>query len=147
MICTVTLRDFKGRTGTMKVANCRSSLTMANAKSFAEFVAEHSDAQVVGYGIHESHDGDSADNGKYDRVLQGLKMLYIQEFGNKPTGITLLAPRDEDVDEDQEAVSDFAEDMKDALVALTGQSYTFNGSGIVSRTPGSMERKRVLTGV
>lgn len=142
---TVTVRDYKGKTATPRIITDKA--TVANAKKFADFLKTHSDAMVVSYGTSLDYSGDETDTGKYDRVLQSLHLMFEDEQGKTRKG-SIPAPRDEDVNEDQEADSDFAEDYKDLLISVgAAKSLTYNGSGLTSRTPSAEARAKVLTGV
>jgi len=142
--CTV--EDYKGKTATCKVNS--TDATIAKAKILADYVAGHSDAKVKSYGHTIDYAGDSVASGKYDRVLQGLRYIYEKEDG-KTLSFTLPAPRDEDVDVDQEPDSDTAEDLKDMLVSVSActSAAVFQGGGLNSRLPKKEVRKRIVTGV
>lgn len=143
--CTV--EDYKGKSAVVKVQVAAASATPAKAKTLADFIKDHSDAKVTGYGVSLDYSGDSTSSGKYDRVLQTLSLLYEDQSG-KSRRFSIPAPRDEDVNDDQEPDSDFAEDAKDLLVligAVTSAAYM--GGGLKSRMPSKESRAKVLTGV
>lgn len=144
---TCTVQDYKGATSTVRVIVGTANATPAKAQDLANFIATHSDAKVIGYGVALDYTGDSTDSGKYDRVLQSLRLLYEDQDG-KARRFSIPAPRDEDVNVDQEPDSDVAEDVKDLLVALgAGTAFTYNGGGLDSRMPPKNARAKVMTGV
>lgn len=141
-----TLRDYKGKTSVVSVDVTTPS--MANAKKLADFLTTHSDAQVIGYGMSNNAtvENDECDAGKYDRVEQKLVFLFSEKSGASRR-FSIPAPRDEDVDVDQEGSSDVAEDINDLLktIGATKEKMRFNGAGLVSKLP--KVRKTVKTGV
>ncbi len=142
-----TLRDYKGKSSIVTV-DVTGTPTLAKAKSLADFLTTHSDAQVIGYGIslNATVENDQCDAGKYDRVEQKLVFLFSEKDGGSRR-FSIPAPRDEDVDVDQEGSSDVAEDINDLLKSLgaTKENMRFNGAGLVSKMP--KIRKTVKTGV
>lgn len=143
--CTV--RDYKGKSATVSV-DVTGTPTLANAKKLADFVRTHSDAKVIGYGCSQNTtvEDDSCDAGKYDRVYQKLVFLFSEKSGASRR-FSLPAPRDEDVDVDQEGSADVAEDINDLLktIGATRENMRFNGAGLVSKL--AHERKVEKTGV
>ena len=145
---TVTVKDKMGLTGAVRISTASSYATVANAKKVADWLKDHSDAQVISYGATTDFIGDECDNGKYDRVQQRLTMLFTDKNGSHRFGIP--APKDEDLDDDQQPISDLPEDVKDLLVsvgAMDSATYTYGGGGLQSRLPDSRARKRAVTGV
>lgn len=144
---TASLEDYKGKTATARIRVPEAKATQANAKKLADFLKVHSDAKVVSYGASKDYSGDSTDTGKYDRVLQRLELLF-EDGDGKSKRFSIHAPRDEDVNDDQEPDSDLAEDVKDLLVAVgAGSNFTYNGGGLESRKPSKQARAKVMTGV
>lgn len=143
--CTV--RDYKGRSAIVTV-DVTGTPTLSKAKALADFIQTHSDAKVIGYGISQNVtvENDSCDAGKYDRVYQKLVFLFSEKNGTSRR-FSIPAPRDEDVDVDQEGSADVAEDINDLLKTLgaTKENMRFNGSGLVSKMP--KDRKVEKTGV
>lgn len=142
-----TLRDYKGKTSIVTV-DVTGTPSLAKAKKLCEFLETHSDAQVIGYGCSQSAtiEDDKCNSGKYDRVEQKMVYLFSEKSGASRR-FSVPAPRDEDVDVDQEGNSDVAEDINDLLKTLgaTKENMRFNGSGLVSKVP--RVRKVVKTGV
>lgn len=146
-VLTATVQDYKRKSAVSKIVVPEAKATLANAKILAEFLKTHSDAKVVTYGASKDYSGDSVDTGKYDRVLQRLSLLY-EDGDGKSKRFSIPAPRDEDVDDDQEPSSDLAEDVKDLLVGVgAGSDFTYNGGGLKSRLPSKESRAKVMTGV
>ena len=143
--CTV--RDYKGKQAVV-VVDRLAKPTLAQAKTLADFITTHSDAKVIGYAMSmsETVENDDCNAGKYDRVEQKLTFLYSCKDGSSRR-FSIPAPRDEDVDTDQEGSSDMAEDINDLLksVGATKENMRFNGAGLVSKMP--KNRKTVKTGV
>lgn len=141
---TVTMKDYKGQTSTIRIPGVT---TLAKAKQIADWIKGHTDAAVVGYGVSMGYAGDSTDTGKYDRVLQALRLLFKDELG-KTRSFSIPAPRDEDVNDDQEPISDLPEDVMDLLKAVgAAKTLTYEGGGLRSRLPRSEARSREVTGV
>lgn len=142
-----TLRDYKGKVSIVTV-DVTGTPTLAKAKSLADFLITHSDAQVIGYGSSQNAtvENDTCDAGKYDRVEQKLVFLFSEKDGSSRR-FSIPAPKDEDVDVDQEGSSDLAEDINDLLKTLgaTRENMRFNGAGLVSKMP--KVRKVVKTGI
>lgn len=144
---TCTVEDYKGQSATIRVNVATPSATIPKALDLAEFLKTHSDARVTGYGIALDMTGDDVDTGKYDRVLQSLRFLYEDQAG-KARRFSIPAPRDEDVNADQEPTSGLAEDVKDLLVSLgAGTAFVYGGGGIASRLPPKNSRAKVMSGV
>ena len=144
---TVSVEDYKGKTATVKVRVKSASATLDNAESLADYVSTHSDSRVTGFGVSTDATGDSTDNGKYDRVLQSLVYFFEDENGSNRR-FALPAPRDEDVNVDQEPDSDTAEDLKDLLVDIGAcTTFVYNGGGLKSRSPGKDARSKEMTGI
>jgi len=142
---TVSVRDFLGKAGVVKVQS--SDATIAKAQAFAAFIAAHSVAQVTGCGVALDYTDDAPENGKYDRVLQSMTTNWFKSDGSA-LRCAIPAPLDADVNERQEMDSDVAEDFKDALIAAgASASLIYNGSSLKSRTAASNEREKDLTGV
>lgn len=143
---TCTVEDYKGKTAVCKVRVESAKCTIANASTLADYLKTHSDARVVSFGISQDAKGDETDSGKYDRVLQSLTYLFEDENGNTRR-FSLPAPRDEDVNTDQEPDSDTAEDVRDMLNGFGLKISVYNGGGLRSRTPKKEARTKELTGV
>lgn len=142
---SATVRDYKG-----KCATCKMNVekpTKAKAETLAKYLSTHSDAAVTGIGINHTVSGDETDKGKYDRVEQKLVYLFQTDKSGTTKRFSLPAPRDEDVNEDQEPDSDTAEDVADMLKSVTGikETLVYNGGGLQSRVPKNRSTKR--TGV
>ena len=143
---TCTVQDYKGKSATVRVRVATAKCTINNASALADYIKTHSDAKVVSFGISQEAKGDSTDSGKYDRVLQSLIYLFEDSNGNTRR-FSLPAPRDEDVNVDQEPDSDTAEDVKDLLNGFGLAISSYSGGGLRSRTPGKEARSKVMTGV
>lgn len=143
---TCTVEDYKGKTAVCKVRVLSANCTVANASALADHLKTHSDARVVSFGVSQDAKGDKTNSGKYDRVLQSLAYLFEDEDG-ATRRFSLPAPRDEDVNEDQEPISDTAEDVKDLLNKFGLKISVYNGGGLRSRTPGKEARAKESTGV
>lgn len=144
---TCTVEDYKGQSATIRVNVATPSATVAKALELGEFLKTHSDARVTGYGVALDMTGDDVDTGKYDRVLQSLRFLYEDQAG-KARRFSIPAPREEDVNADQEPTSGLAEDVKDLLVSLgAGTAFVYGGGGIDSRLPPKNSRAKVMSGV
>ena len=143
---TTSVEDYKGKTATVKVRVLKANATLANAGKLADYIKTHSDAKVITFGVSQDAKGDETDTGKYDRVLQRLVYLFEDEQGVAHR-FSLPAPRDEDVNADQEPDSDTAEDVSDLLKGFGLKGLTFNGGGLLSRTPAKEARSRATTGV
>ena len=142
-----TLRDYKGKTAIVTV-DVTGTPSLTKAKKLAEFLETHSDAQVIGYSCSQAAtvEDDQCNSGKYDRVEQKMVYLFSEKSG-AARRFSVPAPRDEDVDVDQEGNSDVAEDVNDLLktIGATKENMRFNGAGLVSKIP--KVRKTVKTGV
>ena len=143
---TCSVQDYKGKSAIVKVKVPQASVTTAKAEELADYIATHSDARVTGFGLSFDAIGDEVDSGDYDRVLQRLVYLYEDSDGN-PRRFSLPAPRDEDVNADQEPTGDTAEDVKDLLTSLGVSIAAYNGGGLISRSPSKESRSKALTGV
>lgn len=143
----MSLEDYKGKSGQVRVEVPLAKATDANAKKLADHLKTHSDARVTSYGISKDYAGDSVDAGKYDRCLQRLEFLYEDQDG-RSRKFSYPAPRDEDVNVDQEPDSDVAEDTKDLLVSIGAiTSWVYGGGGLRSRLPKRGARSTATTGV
>lgn len=143
----MSLEDYKGKSGQVRVEVPVAKATDANAKKLADFLKTHSDARVVSYGISKDYSGDSTDSGKYDRCLQRLEFLYEDQDG-RSRKFSYPAPRDEDVSDDQEPTSGLAEDTKDLLVSIGAcTTFVYGGGGLKSRLPKRGSRSTAMTGI
>lgn len=138
--CSV--KDYKGKASTVKMDTEKP--TKAKAAILAKYLEQHSDAAVTSVGVSYKCSGDETDRGKYDRVEQKLVYLYETDKTGKTKRFSLPAPRDEDVNEDQEPESDTAEDVADMLKKVTGikENLVYNGGGLQSRIPKNRSTKR-----
>lgn len=143
---TATVEDYLGKTAVCKVRVKSAKCTIGNAEKLADYLKTHSDARVTAFGISQEATGDSTNSGKYDRVLQSLTYLFEDGDGSQRR-FSLPAPRDEDVNVDQEPDSDTAEDVKDLLNVFGLNIAVYNGGGLKSRTPKKEARSKKLTGV
>lgn len=143
---TATVQDYLGKCATVKVRVAVANATIGNAEKLADYLKTHSDAKVVGFGLTKDASGDSTSDGKYDRVLQSLRYLFEDKDGRARI-FSLPAPRDEDVNVDQEPDSDTAEDVKDLLNGFKLNIETYNGGGLKSRLPRKEARSKALSGV
>jgi len=142
----VSLRDYKGKTASVKVIVPEDKATLANGLLVAAFLEDYSCAAVTGYGVSVDYT-DTTITGKYDRVLQALKLLYKNADG-KQVRFSIPAPKDGNVNDDQEPDSDVAEDVKDLLVSIGASSaFVYEGGGLKSRLPSKEARSTQLTGV
>ena len=143
----VSVKDKMGMQGRVTVNASSSNATVSNAKKIADWLKDHTDAQVVSYGASADYLGDECDDGKYDRVQQRLVLLFEDKNGQHRFGIP--APKDEDLDVDQQPISDLPEDVKDLLSgvgACDKGSFVYNGGGLLSKMPDARARKRKVTG-
>ena len=145
---TVLLEDYTGAPGRVTVGVNGDINTV---EEVADFLKDHSDAKVVSYSFSQSkvYSGDDTDEGKYDRVSQKLRFNYSDSEEENPRkrqiSFTIPAPRDEDVNDDQEADSDVAEDVKDLLESVRGGELEYKGGYLTSKKPRQVAKK--LTGV
>ena len=144
---TVMVEDEAGHTGRCTVTVPENKATEANAKKVRDYIKDHSDARVTGYGLTKDYDDDSVSEGKYDMCYQRLEYLFETGDGEKRR-FGIPAPRDEDVDDYQQPTSDSAEDVKDLLNEIgAGKDWVYNGGGMKSRMPGKSARSKEMTGV
>ena len=143
---TVVVRDKLGKTGTMKV-ECNSACTMSKVSDFADWLKTHTDAAVIGYGLHMGVSGDSTTEGKYNLVTSGLALLYLDNATGKSVRGTVLAPAEQDISDKEQPNSNFAKDYRQELEKLNGKSLTYNGGGVKARLPKSEARDKVESGV
>lgn len=148
-IGTVTMRDAKGKTG---VTSLRKVGGLSDVEKIADWLKNHTDAQVIEYSYTESkklsQDDDKCSSGKYDRCEQRLILNFYDSSEGEQITFSYPAPRDEDLDEDQQPVSDVAEDVKDLIAATTtreGTDLLYNGGGLKSKMP--RLKKVATTGV
>jgi len=144
---TCTVQDYKKKSAVVKVKVASAKATLANAKILAAFLEDYSCAAVTGYGAQIGYD-DSALTGKYDRVLQALELLY-QDSSRGSHRFSIPAPKDGNVNNDQEPNSDMAEDIRDMLngFGLDIPATGYNGGGLRSRVGRKDSRATELTGV
>lgn len=142
-VATVTLEDSSGNVATVKVSDITNGIS--SAKAIADYMATHSDARVISYGISLAYTGDSTDEGDYDQVAQKMVYLFKDANTRKTLRFSVPAIRDEDVTTRQQATSDAAEDVKDLLQGQTGKTLVYRGGYLSSRNPGDLDT--ALTGV
>lgn len=144
LVCTLT--DYKGKSANVKVRVPAAKATLANAKTLAEFLEDMSAAAVSGYGVTLGY-VDTCIEGKYDRVLQSLVLLFENADG-QAIRFSIPAPKDGNVNDDQEPHPDVPEDVKDLLVGIgASSSFIYNGGGLRSRLPNKDARSKEMTGV
>lgn len=136
---TCTVRDYKGKTGVVKVRVPSAKATIPLAGELADLIEQRSDAAVVGFGLSLDAKGGETDSGKYDRVYQRLVYLFEDENGLSHR-FSIPAPRDEDVNEDQEPDSESANDVGDFMETVGWPGIVYHGGGLVSRSPRRGER-------
>lgn len=131
----MSLEDYKGKSGQVRVEVPVAKATDANAKKLADWLRTHSDARVTSYGISKDYSGDSTDSGKYDRCLQRLEFLYEDQDG-RARKFSFPAPKDEDVSDDQEPDEAVAGAVKTILKDVGAISdWVYGGGGLKSRLP------------
>lgn len=136
---TCTVRDYKGKTGTIKIKVPNAKATLAKAGELADLIEQRSDAAVVTFGVSLDAKGGQTNPGKYDRVYQRLIYLFEDENGLAHR-FSIPAPRDEDVNDDQEPDSESANDVGDFLEGVGWLGIIYHGGGLVSHTPHQGER-------
>lgn len=136
---TCTVRDYKGKTGVVKVKVPSGKATTSLAGQLADLIEQRSDAAVVSFGVSIDAKGGETDEGKYDRVYQRLTYLF-EDANGLSHRFSIPAPRDEDVNEDQEPDSESANDVGDFLEDVGWSGIIYHGGGLNSRTPHRGER-------
>ena len=143
----ITFRDKWGKTSTVHV-ECTDP-TIAKAKTLADWLDNHSDAEVRSYGFTQDRPKtDKTNSGKYDSCYQSLRMMFEDANGQKRT-FSIPAPRDEDVNDKQQPVSDLPRDTMQLLEGLKSitKPTRYNGGGLKSRIPEKAARDTAVSGV
>lgn len=136
---TVTVRDYKGKTGHIKVETT-SDPTQAKAKQLADFIEANSAAQVVSYGIGFKYTSGSTATGKYDRVLQNL-VVTAKDAALNTRLFSLLAPKDSVVGDAQTAKQAYVTALFNVMSGIdAGSGFVYSKSGLKSRLPREAEQ-------
>jgi hypothetical protein len=129
----VMLQDFTHKAISVRLPIENPTPTLA--LEFSAFLAEHSTAQVIAYGIEIETSTDNWSDGHYDCVAQRLAF----SFQNKDTGefrrLDLPAPCDADVTFDQQAETDCIDAVKLFLENMFDCHLIYKNSGLLSHLP------------
>lgn len=107
------------------------------AKQLADYLEEHSAAQILTYAFVEEifYKGkDAQETGHYDRCDQRLKLIYFDPDEGGILPFSIPAPHDTLVDADQEVTEEANNAAKALLLAITDRaSLISRGGAIVAR--------------
>jgi len=150
----VVVKDFTGGTSRVTLSHIGDAFTMNEAKKFAEFIKDKSEAAVINYGItmtsrEITETANDATEGPYDRVQQKLVLMYTDMQDNDKIRFTIPAPGSvKCVDKYQEPLTDLAEDVKDLIGNLTSRErgdLLYHGGGISGKVPRRDQRRSIET--
>ena len=110
---------------------------MEDVRTLANFLEEHSSAQVLTYSYveEEFYRGKAPqETGHYDRVDQQLKTMYLDPEAGDMLNFSIPAPNDDLVDGDQEVTAETENAIKTLLLAITDRTILLSrGGGIIAR--------------
>lgn len=151
MDLTINLTDINGENGRTSVKNIASA---GAAKTFVDWLKDHTDAAITSYTITEPTTymvaGDAPTDGEHRSCKHKIKADFTVATADDGVvlgrmGLTIPAPDDSDFDGDGQLKSDVAKDLEEALEALTGKKLVFQGGYLVTDHPSVL--KKQVTGI
>lgn len=149
---TVSVVDYKGEPATVKIGKVPNKyVTLKNAEKVANYLKKYCNARISGYGASKGVQDDDTSTGKYDRVLQKLRLIFKDHKANATRTFSIPAPKDTAVTDDQEPHSDIPEDVRDLMKEIGAISekdeMEYLGGGLVSRVGRAGSRNTKTTGI
>ena len=149
---SITVLDRWGKFGKVTIKKFGDLLNLADLVTFKHGIEAHSDARVVAASVTETtlYDAsgffaDGTDKGKYDSVEQKAKFIFKDAETGGIVTFSLPAPREEDIDDDQQPKMSAATAIKNLIAAITdreGANLLYLGGGLESNIPNSPERRK-----
>lgn len=150
----VKVQDAWGQTTTMQLENLGDAFEINEIANLKDFIETHSDAKVVAYGVSEvtlldasGLFADDTDKGSYDSIRQRMVFHFRDADTGKRLSFSIPAPRNEDMDADQQPKASVAKAVRDKIAELTSREAVdlhYLGGGLRSKVPPiDQRRKRV----
>ena len=150
----VKVQDAWGQTTTMQLENLGDAFEINEIGNLKDFIETHSDAKVVAYGVSEvtlldasGLFADDTDKGSYDSIRQRMVFHFRDADTGKRLSFSIPAPRNEDMDADQQPKASVAKAVRDKIAELTSREAVdlhYLGGGLRSKVPPiDQRRKRV----
>ena len=150
----VKVQDAWGQTTTMQLENLGDAFEINEIGNLKGFIESHSDAKVVAYGVSEvtlldasGLFADDTDKGSYDSIRQRMVFHFRDADTGKRLSFSIPAPRNEDMDADQQPKASVAKAVRDKIAELTSREAVdlhYLGGGLRSKVPPiDQRRKRV----
>lgn len=149
---TINVIDIDGGKATIKVTDIEND--KAIAETFVDdWAAEHCDAKIINYALSTTqtykYDDDDAEDSGFGLINQRAICLFnVSNDDDEVLGsmrFTMPSPVKDDITNDEQFNSDSAEDLKDALEALTGKKFVYRGGYLEITRPDQL--KATTTGV
>lgn len=150
----VKVQDAFGQTSTMQMDQFGDAFEINELDNFRSFIETHSDAKVVAAGISEVrlYDAsgvwaDGTDKGNYDSIKQRLVFHFRDADTGRRFSFSIPAPRNEDLDADQQPKSTVAAAVRNKLAELTGREAAdlhYLGGGLRSKVPTIENRRKKI---
>ena len=148
----VKVQDAFGQTATMQMDQFGDLLEINELDNFRQFIETHSDAKVIAAGISEirlydasGYFADGTDKGNYDSIRQRMVFHFRDAGTGRRFSFSIPAPRNEDLDADQQPKASVAKAVRDKVAELTGRvavDLHYLGGGLRSKVPAIEQRRK-----
>lgn len=149
---TVTVLDRWGQQSRITLKKFGDALQVNDLGDFINGIEAHSDAKVIGASVTETivkdasgFFADSTDKGKYDSVEQKAKYIFKDADTGSIVTFTVPAPKEADIDDDQQPKISAATAIKNLIAEVTGREASdllYLGGGLKSDLPPSALRRK-----
>lgn len=149
---TITVLDRWGQTSKVTLKKFGDALGVNDLGDFINGIEAHSDAKVIGASVTETtvrdasgFFADNTDKGKYDSVEQRAKYIFKDADTGGIVTFTVPAPREADIDDDQQPKIAAANAIKALIAEVTGREAVdllYLGGGLTSNVPPAALRRK-----
>lgn len=149
---TITLLDRWGQTAKVKINKFDDGFSVGDLTQFKNGIETHSDAKVIAMAVTETtvldasgFFADNTDKGKYDSVEQKAKYIFKDADTGSITVLSIPAPREEDIDDDQQPKIAAANAIKALIAGVTSREAAdllYLGGGLESDVPRAALRRK-----
>ena len=149
---TITLLDRWGQTAKVTIKKFGDALQINDLNDFKNGIETHSDAKVIAMSVTETtvldasgFFADNTDKGKYDSVEQKAKYIFKDADTGGIVTFSVPAPREEDIDDDQQPKIAAANAIKALIAEVTSREAAdllYLGGGLRSDVPPAQQRRK-----
>ena len=150
----IRVQDAFGQYALVKLDFLGDLLELNEIGNLKDFVETHSDAKVVAYVVSETTYldasglfADDTDKGNYDSIFQRLVFHFRDADGGR-FSFSIPAPRNEDLDADQQPKASVAKAVRDKIAELTSREAAdihYLGGGLRAKVPPAEVRRKAIS--